>query len=149
MKLNSLQPKSGATHYSKRVGRGCGSGVGKTCGRGVKGQKSRSGVSINGFEGGQMSIYRRLPKRGFVNFLADKSCAIRLDRLQQVILAHKLDTNKPIDISTLVSVGLIGKSIYKVKLIFSEGFISKLKFSGIYASSTARNAIEGLGGSIS
>jgi large subunit ribosomal protein L15 len=90
MKLNDLRDKDGATHSRKRLGRGIGSGSGKTAGRGVKGQKARSGVSINGFEGGQMPLYRRLPKRGFNNIFAKEFVTVSLARLQAAVDAKKL-----------------------------------------------------------
>src|SRR6476661_7923935 len=96
MKLNDLRDKDGATHSRKRLGRGIGSGSGKTAGRGVKGQKARSGVSINGFEGGQMPLYRRLPKRGFTNIFALKFSEVNLETLQEAIEAGKIDAKKVI-----------------------------------------------------
>src|SRR6476620_1360600 len=101
MKLNDLRDKDGATHSRKRLGRGIGSGSGKTGGRGVKGQKSRSGVAINGFEGGQMPIYRRLPKRGFNNIFAADYVVVSLARIQAAIDAGKLDAKATIDAAAL------------------------------------------------
>ena len=97
MKLNDLRDNEGATHSKKRLGRGIGSGSGKTAGRGVKGQKARSGVAINGFEGGQMPLYRRLPKRGFNNIFAKSFNIVSLARIQTAIDAKKLDAKETVD----------------------------------------------------
>src|SRR5690606_2395507 len=107
MKLNDLREKPGAAKARKRVGRGIGSGSGKTAGRGVKGQKSRSGVSINGFEGGQMPIYRRLPKRGFTNIFAKSFNIVSLGRVQQAIDAGKLDAKQAVTAEALKAAGVI------------------------------------------
>jgi large subunit ribosomal protein L15 len=150
MKLNSLAVSSGANKKPKRVGRGAGSGLGKTCGRGVKGQKSRSGVAINGFEGGQMSIYRRLPKRGFVNSLALKTMALKLDILQKAISSGKLlYTDNVIGLADLKNAKIVSNYINNVKIIYSEGFSSKINFNGLSFSTAARKAIENLGGVVS
>ncbi|MDX1575733.1 MAG: 50S ribosomal protein L15, partial [Kiloniellales bacterium] len=101
MKLNQLADNQGARRDRKRVGRGIGSGTGKTSGRGHKGQNSRSGVALKGFEGGQMPLHRRLPKRGFNNIFAKRFVALNLDRLQGAIDAKKLDPKKPIDAAAL------------------------------------------------
>ncbi len=101
MKLNDLRDKPGSVKARKRVGRGIGSGTGKTAGRGVKGQKSRSGVAINGFEGGQMPIYRRLPKRGFTNIFAKSFNVVSLGRVQTAIDAGKLDAKAVVNLDTL------------------------------------------------
>ena len=103
MKLNELRDNPGATKSRKRVGRGPGSGVGKTGGRGIKGQKSRSGVAINGFEGGQMPIYRRLPKRGFTKPFRDEFAVINLDNLSKFIEEGKIDASAKIDEDVLVA----------------------------------------------
>ena len=109
MKLNTIRENDGATRNSKRVGRGIGSGRGKTSGSGHKGQKARSGVSINGFEGGQMPIHRRLPKRGFNNIFRKNYVEVNLGRLQTAIDAGKLDASKPVDAAALVAAGIITK----------------------------------------
>ena len=106
MKLNEIRDNEGAHKKRMRVGRGPGSGKGKTAGRGVKGQKSRSGVAIGGFEGGQMPLYMRMPKRGFNNPFAKKLAEVNFWRLEQAIEAKKLDPKKPIDGATLVGLGL-------------------------------------------
>ena len=107
MQLNELKDNDGATKNRKRVGRGIGSGKGKTCGRGVKGQKSRTGVSINGFEGGQMPIYPRLPKRGFNNFNRVEFATVNLSELQRAVDAKRLDAKKTVDRAALQAAGLI------------------------------------------
>src|SRR3546814_6601280 len=107
MKLNELRDNPGARYKAKRVGRGIGSGKGKTSGKGVKGQKARSGVAINGFEGGQMPIYRRLPKRGFNNIHALTFQEINVGRLQQAIDAGRLDAGQKLDAAALVAAGVI------------------------------------------
>src|SRR5689334_24798540 len=101
MKLNEVRDNEGATHSKKRLGRGIGSGSGKTAGRGVKGQKARSGVAINGFEGGQMPIYRRLPKRGFNNIFAADYVVVSLERIQAAVDAGKLDAKATVDAAAL------------------------------------------------
>ncbi|MGY3330753.1 ribosomal protein L15 [Mesorhizobium sp. USDA 4775] len=103
MKLNDLRDKDGATHSKKRLGRGIGSGSGKTAGRGVKGQKARSGVAINGFEGGQMPLYRRLPKRGFNNIFAKSFVVVSLARIQEAVDAKKLDAKATVTAEALVA----------------------------------------------
>ena len=103
MKLNELRDNEGATHSRKRLGRGIGSGTGKTGGRGVKGQKARSGVAINGFEGGQMPLYRRLPKRGFNNIHAKSFVTVSLAKIQAAIDAKKLDAKETVDAWILAS----------------------------------------------
>src|ERR1700742_1917655 len=117
MKLNEIRDNEGATHYKKRLGRGIGSGPGKTGGRGVKGQKARSGVAINGFEGGQMPLYRRLPKRGFKNIFAKSFVAVSLARIQTAIDANKLDAKDVITAETLVTAGVIRRAKDGVRLL--------------------------------
>src|SRR6185437_12578818 len=106
MKLNELRDNPGARDRSKRLGRGIGSGKGKTSGKGVKGQKARTGVALNGFEGGQMPIYRRLPKRGFVNIFRKEYAPINLGTLETAIAAGRLDPGQPITEETLRGAGL-------------------------------------------
>ena len=117
MKLNEVRDNSGATKNAKRVGRGVGSGTGKTSGSGHKGQKARSGVSINGFEGGQMPIHRRLPKRGFNNIFRKKYAVVNLGRLQDALDAGKLDAKKPVDAAALVGAGVISKARDGVRIL--------------------------------
>ena len=109
MKLNELADKPGARKPRKRIGRGIGSGTGKTSGKGHKGQKSRSSVSLLGFEGGQMPLSRRLPKRGFKNIFRKHYRAVNLGRLQVAIDAGKLDPKKPVDLATLIAAGVVTK----------------------------------------
>ena len=107
MKLNELRDNAGATKNRMRVGRGIGSGKGKTAGRGVKGQKARTGVAIKGFEGGQMPLHRRLPKRGFTNIFAKSYTEVGLDRIQKAIDAGKLDAKAVVDAAALQAAGVI------------------------------------------
>ena len=149
MKLNELKDVDGATHSRKRVGRGIGSGKGKTAGRGVKGQKSRSGVAINGFEGGQMPIYRRLPKRGFTNIFAKDYNVVSLGRIQVAIDAKKLDASKPIDAEALKAAGVIRRIKDGVRVLSDGDLTAKkivLRVAG--ASKGAVEKIEKAGGSI-
>jgi large subunit ribosomal protein L15 len=118
MKLNELRDKDGATKARKRLGRGIGSGSGKTAGRGVKGQKARSGVAINGFEGGQMPLYRRLPKRGFKNIFAKSFNTVSLARIQTAIDAKKLDAKETVTGEALVKAGVIRRLKDGVRVSF-------------------------------
>ena len=117
MRLNEIRDRDGATKAKKRLGRGIGSGLGKTSGRGVKGQKARSGVAIKGFEGGQMPLHRRLPKRGFNNIFAKKYNEINLGRIQTAIDDGRLDGKKPITIAALKGAGLIRRPKDGVRLL--------------------------------
>ena len=129
MKLNEVKDNDGATKNSKRVGRGIGSGTGKTSGSGHKGQKARSGVSINGFEGGQMPIHRRLPKRGFTNIFRKNYVEVNLGRMQAAIDSGKLDAGKPVDAEALVNAGVISKARDGVRILAKGELKSKrLKF---------------------
>src|SRR5580692_7020786 len=116
-KLNELSPREGSTKNRMRVGRGPGSGKGKTGGRGVKGQKSRSGVAIHGFEGGQMPLHMRMPKRGFNNPNRLQFAEVNLWRLEQAIEAGKLDAKKPIDVAVLIAAGVVRRAKDGVKLL--------------------------------
>lgn len=148
MKLNEISNKEGANKARKRVGRGIGSGTGKTGGRGVKGQKSRSGVSINGFEGGQMPIYRRLPKRGFNNPFPSDYNVVSLGRLQQAIDAKKLDPKATVDAAALMAAGVISKIKDGVRLMSDGDISAKLKIEVSGASKTAIAKLEKAGCSI-
>ncbi|WP_336294637.1 50S ribosomal protein L15 [Bartonella sp. CB169] len=148
MKLNELRDRDGATRNRKRVGRGIGSGTGKTCGRGVKGQKSRSGVSLNGFEGGQMPIYRRLPKRGFKNFFAKTYNEVSLGRIQFAVDAGKLDIEKPVDAIALQEAGVIRRIKSGVRLLSDGDFKEKIVFHVSGASEAARVKVEKAGGQV-
>jgi len=148
MKLNELRDNPGATKNRKRVGRGIGSGTGKTAGRGHKGQKSRSGVSLLGFEGGQMPLYRRLPKRGFKNPFSKDFAEINLGKLQDAIDAGKIDAKKNIDGAMLLEAGLIGKSKHGVKLLAKGDFKAKVTIEVSGASRAAVAAVEKAGGKV-
>ena len=142
MKLNELRDKEGSTHSKKRLGRGIGSGSGKTAGRGVKGQKARSGVAINGFEGGQMPLYRRLPKRGFKNIFAKKFNVVSLARVQQAVDAEKLDAKKTIDVTALIAAGVIRRAKDGVRLLSDGEVKAKLTFDVAGASKAAIEKVE-------
>ena len=148
MKLNDLRDKDGATHSRKRLGRGIGSGSGKTAGRGVKGQKARSGVSINGFEGGQMPLYRRLPKRGFNNLFARDFVTISLARLQAAVDGKKLDPKKTVTAETLVDAGIIRRARDGVRLLGGGDLKAKLAIEVAGASKSAIEKVEKAGGSV-
>ena len=148
MKLNEIRDNEGATRNRMRVGRGIGSGKGKTGGRGVKGQKARTGVSIKGFEGGQMPLHRRLPKRGFTPPNARDLNEVNLGRIQQAVDAGKLDQGAPITVDTLVAAGVLSKARDGVKVLGSGELKAKLAFEVAGASKSAVEAIERAGGSL-
>lgn len=148
MKLNELRDNEGARYQSKRLGRGIGSGKGKTSGKGVKGQTSRTGVAINGFEGGQMPIYRRLPKRGFHNPNAKHFAVINLGRLQKAIDEKRIDAKKPINAEALAAAGLIGKVLDGVRLLGHGEIKAKVTIEVTGASAAAIAAVEKVGGSV-
>jgi large subunit ribosomal protein L15 len=148
MKLNDLRDNEGATHSKKRLGRGIGSGSGKTAGRGVKGQKARSGVAINGFEGGQMPLYRRLPKRGFNNIFAKSFNIVSLRRIQAAVDAKKLDAKATVDAEALIKAGVIRRAKDGVKLLADGELKAKLSFDIAGASKAAVEKVEKAGGSV-
>ncbi|KQZ13265.1 MULTISPECIES: 50S ribosomal protein L15 [unclassified Mesorhizobium] len=148
MKLNDLRDNEGATHSRKRVGRGIGSGTGKTGGRGVKGQSSRSGVAINGFEGGQMPLYRRLPKRGFNNIFAKSFVTVSLGRIQTAIDAKKLDAKETVTAELLAKAGVIRRVKDGVRILSDGELKAKVSFDVAGASKAAIEKIEKAGGSI-
>ncbi|MEI9413831.1 50S ribosomal protein L15 [Mesorhizobium sp. Cs1321R2N1] len=148
MKLNDLRDKDGATHSKKRLGRGIGSGSGKTAGRGVKGQKARSGVAVNGFEGGQMPLYRRLPKRGFNNIFAKSFVVVSLARIQEAVDAKKLDVKAIVTAETLVAAGVIRRVKDGVRVLSDGELKAKLAFDVAGASKAAIEKIEKAGGSV-
>lgn len=148
MKLNELRDNEGATPSKKRVGRGIGSGLGKTGGRGVKGQKSRSGVAINGFEGGQMPLYRRLPKRGFKNIFAESYSVVSLERIQTAIDAGKLDAKEVVTADVLVKAGVVRRVKDGVRILSGGELKAKVAFDVAGASRAAVEKIEKAGGSI-
>ncbi len=148
MKLNEIKDNEGSTHSRKRLGRGIGSGSGKTGGRGVKGQKSRSGVAINGFEGGQMPIYRRLPKRGFNNIFAADYVVVSLTRIQAAVDAGKLDAKSTVDAAALKAAGVIRRVKDGVRVLSDGELKAKLALEVAGASKTAVEKIEKAGGSV-
>lgn len=148
MKLNELRDNKGARKERKRVGRGPGSGLGKTAGRGMKGQKSRSGVALNGFEGGQMPIHMRLPKRGFNNIFRKHFTIVNLGRVQEAIDAKRLDAKKPVTIEALKAAGLVGKVKDGVRLLAKGEIKTKVAFEVTGASASAIKAVEAAGGSV-
>ncbi len=147
MKLNELKDNCGATKDRIRVGRGIGSGKGKTSGHGQKGQKSRSGVAINGFEGGQMPIYRRLPKRGFKNPFAKVFAVVNLDTLQTAIDAGKLKADA-VDLAALATAGIVTKSYDGVRLLARGAITTSVTISVNSASKAAVAAVEKAGGKV-
>lgn len=148
VKLNELSPREGSTKGRMRVGRGPGSGKGKTAGRGVKGQKSRTGVSIAGFEGGQMPLHMRMPKRGFNNIFAKDLAEVNLWRLEQAISAGKLDAKAPIDGAALVASGVLRRVKDGVRLLGKGELKSKIDITVYSASASAKAAVEAAGGSV-
>ena len=148
MRLNELRDNPGATREKKRVGRGPGSGKGKTAGRGIKGQKSRSGVAINGYEGGQMPLYQRLPKRGFNNINAKRYAVINLGILQKFIDNGKLDIKNTLNEDVLLSTGLVRRLWDGVRLLNKGQVTSKVNIEVTGASKSAIAAIEKVGGTV-
>ena len=148
MQLHELRDNPGATRKKKRVGRGPGSGKGKTAGRGIKGQKSRSGVAINGYEGGQMPLYRRLPKRGFTNIFRKDFSVVNFDVLVKFIEAGKLDASKPIDEAALVASGLVRRKLDGIRLLGRGECPKGLQIEVTGASKSAIAAVEAAGGKI-
>ncbi|WP_332065456.1 50S ribosomal protein L15 [Bartonella sp. CB189] len=148
MRLNELRDCEGAIKNRKRIGRGIGSGTGKTGGRGVKGQKSRSGVSLHGFEGGQMPIYRRLPKRGFRNFFSKDYNEVSLGRVQLAVDMGKLNIEKPVDAIALKEAGVVRRVKDGVRLLSDGELKEKITFNVSGVSKAARLKIEKVGGKI-
>jgi large subunit ribosomal protein L15 len=148
MKLNELRDNPGATKARKRVGRGVGSGTGKTAGRGIKGQKSRSGVAIKGFEGGQMPLYQRLPKRGFVNPTRKRYAVVNLGLIQKFVDAGKIDPAQPVTEEALVACGLVRRRLDGVRLLAKGALTAKLDLTVTGASKAAVEAVEKAGGSL-
>ena len=148
MKLNELQPKEGAVQNSKRVGRGIGSGKGKTCGVGQKGQKARSGVAIKGFEGGQMPLYKRLPKHGFNNIFGKKYVNISLARLQEALDKKMIDAKGTIDEDALVAAKVVRRKKDGIRLLATGELKTKVDLKIAGASAAAVAAVEKAGGKI-
>ncbi|MCK8787886.1 50S ribosomal protein L15 [Roseomonas sp. NAR14] len=150
MKLNELRDNEGARPKFKRVGRGIGSGKGKTSGRGVKGQKARTGVSLNGFEGGQLPLYRRLPKRGFVNLFRKEYAPINLGALGKAIESGRLPAGEPIDEAKLREAGLVRASakLAGVRLLANGEIRRAVTITVSGASAAAKAAVEAAGGTV-
>jgi len=148
MKLSDLRDNAGARKPRRRVGRGIGSGKGKTAGRGGKGQTARSGVAIKGFEGGQMPLHRRLPKRGFTNIFRKRFNELNLARVQQAIDAGKLDAAALIDVEALVAAGVLRRAKDGVRLLGAGELKAKVNIAVAGASKSAIAAVESAGGSI-
>ncbi len=148
MRLNELRDKDGATKMRTRVGRGIGSGTGKTGGRGVKGQKSRSGVAVKGFEGGQMPLHQRLPKRGFTKPNRKQFAEVSLGRLQAAVDAGKLDAKKPVDAEALAGAGVVRRVKDGVRLVGGGELKAKLDLTVAGGSRPAIAAVEKAGGTV-
>ncbi len=148
MKLNEIKDNEGARHSRMRVGRGIGSGKGKTCGRGVKGQKSRTGVAIKGFEGGQMPIFRRLPKRGFTSLNRKVYEVVNLSDLQRVVDEKKVDAKKPLNLEALKAAGLVKGTKHGVKLLAKGELKTGVTVEVDKASEAAQEAVKKAGGKV-
>jgi len=148
MRLNQISDNAGAGKSRRRLGRGIGSGRGKTAGKGHKGQKARSGVAVKGFEGGQMPLHRRLPKRGFVNIFRPRYSVLNLGRLQAAIDAGKLDIKKPIDQAALTAAGVITSPRDGIRLLANGELKTKVNITVAGASKAAAEAVERAGGSL-
>jgi len=148
MKLNQLSDNQGARKKRTRVGRGPASGTGRTAKRGMKGQKSRSGVSIKGFEGGQMPLYRRLPKRGFKNPFRKNYVVVNVGRLQTAVDEKVLDSKKPVDAAALIEAGVIRRERDGIRLLAKGELKAKLQLTVAGASKAAIEAVEKAGGSV-
>ncbi len=148
MKLHELSDNEGATKKRMRVGRGPGSGKGKTAGRGIKGQKSRSGVAIKAYEGGQMPLYQRLPKRGFNKPNRKKFAVVNLGMIQKFIDAKKLDVKKDITEDVLIETGLVRRKLDGIRVLAKGEFTAKVKIAVTGASKSAIEAVEKAGGSL-
>lgn len=148
MKLNQISNNPGAHKHKHKVGRGSSSGLGKTSGRGVKGAKARTGTKVYGFEGGQMPLHMRMPKRGFNNPFALKFAEVNLWRLEQAIAAGKLDSKKAIDGAALVAAGVIRRELDGVRLLAKGELKSKIDITVYGASAAAKAAVEKAGGSV-
>lgn len=148
MRLNEIKDNEGALKKHVRIGRGIGSGVGKTGGRGVKGQKSRTGVAINGFEGGQMPLHRRLPKRGFSKWRRKEFNEISLGALQKAVDEGKLQSGQDVTVASLVEAGILRRAKDGVRVLGSGELSAKLALTVDHATASAKAAIEKAGGSV-
>jgi large subunit ribosomal protein L15 len=148
MKLNELRNRPGSTHPRKVLGRGIGSGLGKTSGRGVKGQKARTGVAIKGFEGGQMPLYRRMPKRGFTSIGRKDFVPVNVGRLQAAVDNGLLNAKDKITIDSLVKAGVVSRARDGMRLLGDGELKVALTIEAVYATESARAAVEKAGGSV-
>ena len=148
MKLNSIKDNIGANQERKRIGRGIGSGTGKTSGKGHKGQKARSGVAIKGFEGGQMPIHRRLPKRGFNNINRVPNVELNIEKIDKLIDTKVIDPKKVINHKTLMEIGLVKSENSKIKLLGKGEIKNKINIEVTSSSSAAKEMVEKIGGSV-
>jgi large subunit ribosomal protein L15 len=148
MRLNELKDNPGSRKFRLRVGRGIGSGIGKTSGRGGKGQTARSGARLGGFEGGQMPLHRRLPKRGFNKRNRKEWNAINIGRLQEAVDAGRIDAKKPVDVAALVAAGLARRPLDGVRLLGEGELKASLKLTVNHATASAKAAVEKAGGSV-
>ena len=148
MKLNSIKDNIGANQERKRIGRGIGSGTGKTSGKGHKGQKARSGVAIKGFEGGQMPIHRRLPKRGFNNINRVPNVELNIEKIEKLIDTKVIDPKKVINHKTLMEIGLVKSENSKIKLLGKGEIKNKINIEVTSTSLAAKEMVEKKGGSV-
>jgi len=148
MKLNSIKDSKGANQEKKRIGRGIGSGTGKTSGKGHKGQKARSGVAIKGFEGGQMPIHRRLPKRGFNNINRVPNVELNIETIEKLIDTKVIDPKKVINHKSLMEIGLVKSENSKLKLLGKGEIKNKINIEVTSSSLTAKEMVEKMGGSV-
>ncbi len=148
MNLSEIKDNKNATRNRKRLGRGIGSGTGKTSGKGHKGQKARSGVSIKGFEGGQMPIHRRLPKRGFTNINRKPFTVLNFSRIENLINENKIDPKKIINSQTLLDLGVVKSLKSRIKLLAKGEIKTKINIEVSAASTSAKDSVEKVGGSI-
>lgn len=148
MKLDEIRDNPGARKSRMRVGRGIGSGKGKTAGRGVKGQKARTGVAIKGFEGGQMPLHRRLPKRGFHNIFRLDYNEVSVGKIQEAVTAGRLDASEPVTVEALVAAGVLRRAKDGVRVLGSGTLTTKVTLHVAYASQTATQAVESAGGTV-
>ena len=148
MRLNEIQENPGAAKRRVRVGRGIGSGIGKTAGRGLKGQKSRSGVAIKGFEGGQMPLYRRLPKRGFSKWRRKDFNAINVCDLQAAIERGRLSASEPMTVASLVEAGVLRRAKAGLRILGTGEISAAINVTADHVTPSAREAIEKAGGSV-
>ena len=148
MKLNNIKDIKGANQERKRIGRGIGSGTGKTSGKGHKGQKARSGVAIKGFEGGQMPIHRRLPKRGFNNINRVPNVELNIEKIEKLIDTKVIDSKKVINHKSLMEIGLVKSKNSKLKLLGKGEIKNKINIEVTSSSASAKEMVEKIGGSV-